>query len=286
MATPAGAAGDEEVAGQLPPARTGECAGAVAHRCAEVAGAMLRAAAAVPRGVVAKGTTSGGRADLVTATDGAIERAVVAILAEAYPDHGVLGEETGAHVREAAWQWVIDPIDGTRNFSTGLPLVAFNLALYQGDTPRLALTLDPFREEVFYAETGRGTTLNGAPVQATAAGRLADTFLGVDIGLDDLRGRALLGILHALFPGVQALRIAGSAALGLAYVAAGRLDAYLHPSPFAWDFAPGVLLVQEAGGSVTELGGGAVTLASRSIIASGGGAHAELVERFREVGLV
>ncbi len=195
----------------------------------------------------------------------------------------MLGEETGRHPGEAEWLWVSDPIDGTRNFSAGIPWVAFNLALYHQRRPRLALTLDPFQGELFYAEAGSGTLLNERPVGVTQPERLADTFLGVDIGMDDGRGRALLAELHRLFPGVQAIRILGTAALGLAYVAAGRLDAYVHPSPYAWDFAPGLLLVEEAGGTVTDGAGGPVTLASRSIVAAGPGVQAQVIEQFRSL---
>jgi fructose-1,6-bisphosphatase/inositol monophosphatase family enzyme len=115
-----------------------------------------------------------------------------------------------------------------------------------------------------------------------AAG-LSDAFFACDLGLEDGRGKRLLAALHDLFPGVQAMRLTGSTALGLAYVAAGRFDVYVHPSPYAWDFAPGVLLVQEAGGVVTQMDGGPVTLASRSIVAAAPRAHDETVERFRAV---
>lgn len=262
----------------LPVAADGATAGEVAHRCAAEAARIMREAAGAT--AQTKGASAGGRRDVVTVADPAIERAVIALLTEAFPDHAVLGEETGGHAGETAWRWVIDPIDGTRNFSAGFPLAAFNLALYRGDTPRLALTLDPFRDELFYAEAGGGATLNGAPLSVTHPPAIADAMLGVDLGLSDTQGRALLGALHGLFPGVQALRIMGTVALGMAYVAAGRLDAYMHPSAFAWDFAPGVLLVREAGGVVSQFSGDAITLTSRSVIASGPAMHGEMVARF------
>jgi myo-inositol-1(or 4)-monophosphatase len=272
-----------EMESSLPRAQNGATAREVARRCAKAAGEILRAAAERPRTAAEKGTTSGGRSDIVTATDPAIERAVMGILREAYPDHAVLGEETGGHPGEAEWLWVIDPIDGTRNFSAGIPLMAFNLALYGRGEPRLALTYDAFREELFYAEAGCGASLNGEPIQVTTVERVADTFLSADIGLDDGRGRELLGALREIFPGFQSLRLIGTTALGLAYVAAGRFDAYIHPSPQVWDFAPGALLVREAGGVVSEMDGSPLTLASRSIVGSGPGVHGELVARFQQV---
>jgi myo-inositol-1(or 4)-monophosphatase len=278
-------AGSTEPGRDLPPlprAADGATAREIAHRCARAAGEIFRAAGG-PQATISKGTTSGGRIDPVTSADPAIERVVTEILLAAYPDHAVLGEETGDHAGEADWQWIIDPIDGTRNFSSGIPWAAFNLALYGRGVPRLALTFDPYHDETFFAESGEGTTVNGRAVRVTEAARLRDAFVGVDIGLEDTRGRALLAVLHDLFPGVQAVRIPGTVALGLAYVAAGRFDAYLHPSPYLWDFAPGELLVREAGGVATEIDGMPLTVASRSIVASGPALHEEMVERFRRV---
>jgi len=264
-------------------ARNGASAREIAHRCAAAAAAILREASTLPRLTYEKGETVGGRTDIVTATDPAIERAVSDILRDAYPDHALLGEETGGEAGAGGWLWVIDPIDGTRNFSRGIPLICFNLALAFDGRPVLGLTADPLRGEVFYAEAGYGATLDDAPLRVHDPPAVADAILCLDLGLDDARGRALLMTLHDLFPGVQAVRIAGSAALGLAYVAAGRVDAYIHPSPYAWDIAPGMLLVEEAGGVLSELGGAPLTLGSRSVVASGPAMHEELLDRFRHV---
>ena len=280
---PSRRAGPRAVAPPLPRARDGASAREIAERCAVAAAEILRAAAGGSRAALTKGATSGGRNDIITVTDRQIEHAVRAVLADAYPEHAVLGEETGGDAGAAEWLWIVDPIDGTRNFSAGIPWVGFNLALYQSGEPRLALTLDPFRDERFYAEAGAGTSLNGIRVEVTSAGTLQQSFVGLDLGLDDARGRKLLAALQALFPGVQAIRVPGTAALGLAYVAAGRLDAYMHPSAQAWDFAPGVLLVREAGGRVSELSGAPISLASNSVVAAAPGVHAELVAWFRHV---
>lgn len=264
----------------LPVARNGATSLDVARRCAGIAGEMLRSAAARPRPTHGKGSSPGGRTDVVTETDPAIESAVIAILSDAFPTHRILGEETGSTSVASSWLWVVDPIDGTRNFSQGIPWVAFNLALCHEGEPRLALTYDPFHNELVTAESGAPTTLNGQVVEMTETPHLAEALLGVDLGLDDAVGRALLLALHNLFPGVQSFRVPGSVALGMAYVAAGRLDAYLHPSPFAWDFAPGWLLVRQAAGTVSALDGTPLALASRSVAASGGALHDELLAHF------
>lgn len=277
MTSPADSQEREE---PLPVARDGATALDVARRCARVAGEMIRSAAAQARLAADKGRSPGGRADIVTATDPAIEGAVTAILRDAFPAHRILGEETGSTPGTSRWLWVVDPIDGTRNFSRGIPLVAFNLALCHDGEPRLGLTYDPFHEELFVAEAGGPATLNGRVLRVTETPRLADALLGFDLGLDDGVGRTLLAALHDLFPNVQGYRIPGSVALGMAYVAAGRLDAYLQPSPFAWDFAPGWLLVRQAGGAVSALDGTPLSLASRSMAASGPVLHEELLARF------
>jgi fructose-1,6-bisphosphatase/inositol monophosphatase family enzyme len=267
----------------LPLASDGSTALDVARRCARVAGEMVRAAAARSRLAESKGRSPGGRVDVVTELDPAIERAVTDILQRAFPTHRILGEETGSTSGASSWLWVVDPIDGTRNFSHGIPLVAFNLALCHEGEPRLGLTYDPLHEELFIAEAGGPATLNGRAIQVTETARLADALLGIDLGLDDGVGLRLLAAMHDLFPGVQAFRIPGSVALGMAYVAAGRLDAYLQPSPFAWDFAPGWLLVRQAGGAVSALDGTPLALASRSVAASGPSLHEELLARFRGI---
>lgn len=273
---------------KLPTARTGESAREVAHRCAEVAHRLIRGGAATRAEVTVKGETPGGRQDIVTATDPAVERAVIAILTEAYPDHAVLGEESGAHAapdrgagREAEWRWIIDPIDGTRNFAAGIPLVGFNLALYRDTTPALGLTLSPFMEEIFYAEAGGGTRLNGNPVQASRATRVADAILAVDLSYDDAGGKALLQMTAALWPGAAAFRTPGTVALGMAYVAAGRFDIYLHPAAYAWDYAPGVLLIQEAGGIVTDFSGAPLSFARHTLVAAGTTLHPEALALVR-----
>lgn len=266
---------------KLPTARTGESAREVAHRCAETAHRLIRAGAATRTEFTIKGETPGGRQDIVTTTDPAVERAVIAILAEAYPDHAVLGEESGEHSGAAEWRWIIDPIDGTRNFAAGIPLVGFNLALYRDTTPALGLTLSPFMEEIFYAEAGGGTALNGVPVRASQATRLADAILAVDLSYDDAGGKALLGMAAALWPGAASFRTPGTVALGMAYVAAGRFDIYLHPAAYAWDYAPGLLLVQEAGGVVTDFAGAPLALAKHSLVAAGAALHPEALALVR-----
>jgi myo-inositol-1(or 4)-monophosphatase len=263
----------------LPVGTGGVSAREVAHACRDAARRIITDAAALPREVQVKGESAGGRLDIVTATDPAVERAVSAILTDAFPDHGILGEETGGHTAEAEWLWIIDPIDGTKNFNAGVPLVAFNLALWQAGVPRLALTLDVFQDETFYAEASGGTTLNGRPVRVSGAGALNEAILCFDLGLEDGPAQATLAVLRETFPILQGLRLLGTTALGLAWVAAGRWDGYLHPRPSVWDFAPGVLLVQEAGGIVTDFQGGPVTLSSRAVVAAPQGVHGELVQR-------
>ncbi len=218
-----------------------------------------------------------GRGNVLTETDLAVERAATAILAREYPGVPVLSEETAADTRSDGWLWVIDPLDGTKNFSRGIPHFCFTIALCQGNGPVVGLTLQPLLGEEFAAVRGRGATLNGQAIQVSSTASVRESILAVDMGYDDGRGRRQLELALALWPGMQSLRIPGSAALGIAYVAAGRWDIFLHSDLQPWDLAAGLLLVREAGGVVTGREGEAATIFSKGLIAAAPAVHADFL---------
>lgn len=259
---------------ELPRSTAGRTPLEVAHLCADAAGRIIRR-----RFLHDRASTVKGRGNVVTETDLLVERAVKEILAREYPDHALLGEETAGSGGEGAWIWLIDPLDGTRNYSRGLPHFCFNLALCRADQPVVAVTYDPIRDERFHAVRGGGAFLNGRPVRVSAAASVAESVLGTDLGYEDARGKRLLELLTDLFPEMDSLRVAGSAALGLAYAAAGRLDLYVHHFLYPWDIGPGILLVQEAGGTVTDRDGGPVSVHSESVVAGAPGAHRDFLAR-------
>lgn len=248
----------------------------VARECAAEGGRIAMGLFGRPQEVVVKG-----RGNVVTEADFRVEARIHEILAAEFPEHAILSEETRSEVSAGVgWVWVVDPLDGTKNYSSGVPVFCVNVALCLDGEPVLGLTYDPARAEWFAAEKGGGATLNGIPLRASVRQAVADSVIGVDLGYSDQRGKAMLQLVRDIFPDMQGLRIHGSAALGLAYAAAGRYDLYLHNYLFPWDIAPGILLVREAGGVVTDRRGQPISVTSRGIIAGGGDVHSDFLRLF------
>jgi fructose-1,6-bisphosphatase/inositol monophosphatase family enzyme len=267
----------------------------VARRCAEEGGRLAIRRFRRPQEVSVKG-----RGNLVTATDVDVERLIQDILAREYPQHAVLSEEeytrangggmvnsAVADARGAAhgeWMWVVDPIDGTRNYVSGIPFFCVNVALCHHGEPVVAVTHDPVHGETFWAEKGAGTHLSSAgdgdrPCRASSKPSLQASVLAFDLGYDDERGAHMLKLLAELWPGMQSARIPGCAALGLAYAACGRYDLFVHHYLFPWDLAAGILLVRESGGVVTGRDGGPMRIDSEGVIAGGAAVHADFLRR-------
>jgi len=218
-----------------------------------------------------------GRNNIVTDVDHAAEEAVIAVLRREYPQHGIWAEESGRFQRESSFTWIIDPLDGTRNFASGIPHFAVSLALVDGDTPVLGCTYDPMRDELFSAEAGRGTHVNGERVLVAQAEALEQCILGFDLGYVDDKAVWLMDMLRGLWPNMQAFRIVGSAALGYAYVAAGRFHLYAHHHLQPWDVAAGLVLSAEAGGVATTLQGAEPRVESTAIVAASPAIHAKFM---------
>lgn len=209
-----------------------------------------------------------GRNNIVTDVDRSVEADAFATLSKEFPHASLWGEESERQTR-GRYTWVLDPLDGTRNFASGIPQFAVSLALLEGDTPVMGMTYDPMRDELFSALRGNGAFLNGSRIRCSREALLDQSILGFDLGYADEQAASLLEVLRHLWPRAQAYRICGSAALGLAYVAAGRFDLYAHHHLQPWDMAAGLLLVQEAEGVTTNLQGRAVTVHSPAVLAAG-----------------
>ena len=253
----------------LPLSSSGRSAEEVARLCAREAARIIMAGFGGRQEIRVKG-----RGNFVTEADLQSERAVLDILRSEYPQHFVLSEETAngwtsglGEGADAGWLWVIDPLDGTHNYCQGIPYFAFNLALCRGEEPRLALTYAPATQEEFFALAGGGLRANGRPARVSDVGALKESVLGVDLGYDDRRAAGLIDLLAELWPGMQSLRVMGSAALGLAYAACGRYDLFVHRFLYPWDTAAGLLLVREGGGAVVEPEGGPAGLRSQAVVA-------------------
>lgn len=201
--------------------------------------------------------TPKGRNDFVSEVDRQAEREIVHILQKAYPDHACLGEEGGLKgAPQTDFVWVIDPLDGTTNFLHGFPYFAVSIALFHKGRLERGVIYDPVRQELFTAARGAGATLDNRRIRVTKQTGMAGALLGTGIPFKDQRYvDPYLAMLKALIKDTAGVRRAGAAALDLAYVAAGRLDGFWELGLQKWDMAAGVLLIQEAGGIVTDLEG-------------------------------
>ena len=246
-----------------PLSRTGRSAMDVALEAARAAGGIL-----IDRWLTHKEVSYKGRADIVTDVDLAAEKAILDLLRDEYPDFGILAEESEPIRTDSPYTWVVDPLDGTRNYANGVPHFCTVVGLARGDEVVVGVTYDPARQELFTAEAGKGAYLNGTPISVTEAQEMSQALLSFDLGYVDEKAGLALDMVRGLWPGVQSMRLMGSAALGIAYAAAGRVDLYFHHSLSPWDMAAGLVLVREAGGTMVDRQGRPANLSTPSVIAS------------------
>jgi myo-inositol-1(or 4)-monophosphatase len=218
-----------------------------------------------------------GTIDLVTEVDVAVERMIRALIGQRHPTHAVLGEEMGGPASPAPAIWMCDPIDGTTNFAHGLPVFCSSVALEVDGVLEVAAVYDPMRDELFTASRGEGTFLNGTRLEVSRTATLIDALLVTGFPYSVHQTLEQMVALFARFLSEsRSVRRLGSAALDLCYVAAGRFDGFWEQGLHPWDIAAGVLLVREAGGRVTDLGGGDFDLRSGRILATNGAVHDEM----------
>jgi myo-inositol-1(or 4)-monophosphatase len=218
--------------------------------------------------------------DIVSAADAEAEQAIAATIAAAFPDHAILGEESGEQAAKASspCKWIVDPLDGTMNFVHGFPYYAVSIALSQDNVLTHAVVLDPVRDELFTALRGKGAQLNGVPVRTSSCTRMGEALVGTVL---PTRKSPRLPRYLPIFNGLASkctLRRAGACALDMAYVASGRLDGFFVLSLNAWDIAAGALLVNEAGGRVGDFAGGLDYMRTNEVIAAAPGVFNALRE--------
>lgn len=223
--------------------------------------------------------------DPVSAADLRSEATVRAALQAACPDFGFLGEEGGLVAgKDEANLWIVDPLDGTFNFLCGLPQFAVNIALARHGQVIAGVSHIPMLGETFWAERGKGAWLNGRPIEVSARQGLMRAMLGVGIPYASKpRHDQFLAEMERLTPRVSGLRRFGAGAIDMAYVACGRFDAYWEQSVSAWDMAAGVVIVEEAGGIVTDTLGRPLDLNNGTVLASTPQLHAELLKALEPV---
>jgi myo-inositol-1(or 4)-monophosphatase len=207
--------------------------------------------------------------DFVTQVDKAAEAAIIDIIRQAYPDHAILGEESGAIEGKADYRWIIDPLDGTTNFIHGFPQYCVSIGLQHRGAMEHGVIFDPSKNELFTASKGSGAFLDDRRMRVTKCASLKDALVGTGFPFKEL-GRLDLYVrqMRTVMTSSSGVRRAGAAALDLAYVAAGRLDAFWEMGLSPWDMAAGALMVQEAGGLVGDLSGDAGWLEKGDIAAA------------------
>lgn len=221
-----------------------------------------------------------GAIDLVTEADIAVETMFRQMIAERFPDHTILAEEFGqdADTRGASHCWVFDPIDGTSNYAHGLPIFCSSLALEIEGKGEIGAVYDPTRKELFVAERGGGAFLNGKPIRVSEASTLVESMLVTGFPYDiHSRISEIVGLFGEFVGQARAVRRLGSAALDLCYVASGRMDGFWEQDLKPWDIAAGTILVEEAGGRVTDFAGGTFSSRRPQLLATNGKIHDEML---------
>lgn len=240
---------------------------------AREAGAILRDRFGQPHDIRYKGPL-----DMVTEADKAAEELIAARLGAAFPNHDLLGEEGSRGAEGSPFRWVIDPLDGTTNFAHNLPTFAVSIALEEEGHPIVGVIYDPMRDELFVAGRGEGATLNGTPIHPSSIDELIGSLLVTGFSYKKEQRERQGEVWCAMLMRAQAIRQTGSAALNLCYVASGRLEGYWERGISPWDVSAGALIVAEAGGLVTDMGGGDFRSADRQVLASNGLVHQQMLE--------
>lgn len=223
--------------------------------------------------------------DLVSEADLASEAYIISEIKKEFPGHSILSEEAGSLVEStSSFEWVIDPLDGTTNFTHGYPMVSISIGLLVNKIPTLGVVYNPILEEFFSASKGKGATLNGNPLQVSGVKILEKSLLATGFAYDRkfVREKNYAEFCH-MTEICQGVRRCGSAAIDLAYVAAGRLDGYWERGLKPWDMAAGIVLVSEAGGKVTSYEGEAFDITSGRILATNAHIHKLLSDELQEV---
>jgi myo-inositol-1(or 4)-monophosphatase len=229
-----------------------------------------------------------GRVDLVTQFDVATERLLLETLGEAFPGHTLVGEESyrGGYDLERAIY--IDPIDGTTNFVHGIPHLAISLGLWESGSPRLAVVYNPILDELFWAERGAGAWLGEERLRIGADSELQNALIATGFPYAKVRRgpeyRWVVRAFETLLPQIQDFRRLGAAAVDLAYLARGIFAGFYEIDLKPWDVAAGILLVEEAGGTVSNLEGRPYRFGDKGIVAGTPAIHAELLEKLPEYG--
>ena len=224
-----------------------------------------------------------GEYDLVTEADRASERLVVERLRTHFPSHGIVAEEGGGHESSSEFRWYVDPLDGTTNFAHGFPVYNVTLALEQAGEIVAGVIFDPTRQELFTAEKGGGAYLNNRRIHVSKTRTLEDSLVATGFPSRKRHLNVNIHFYYQLAMITHGVRRAGAAAIDLAYVACGRLDAFWEFGLNPWDMAAGLLMIEEAGGRTSDMRGARTSVQGPHLLADNGALHSEMVQLFGEI---
>jgi myo-inositol-1(or 4)-monophosphatase len=225
-----------------------------------------------------------GEFDLVTEADRASERLVVERLRSHFPTHAIVGEEGGGHECSSEYRWFVDPLDGTTNFAHSFPVFNVTLGLQRAGETIAGVVYDPIRQEMFSAERGSGAYLNNRRIKTSAVKQLGDSLASTGFPSRKRHHNVNIHFYYQLAMASHGVRRTGSAAIDLAYVACGRLDFFWEFGLKPWDMAAGTLLVQEAGGRVSDMKGAPHSITgSEHLLADNGALHDEVLSMFGRI---
>ncbi len=225
--------------------------------------------------------TQKGEFNIVTETDKAAEKAALGVILKRFPRHSILAEES-PEVHGSDGCWIIDPIDGTTNFAHGFPLTSISIAFEREGQLEMGGVLDPTRDELFFAERGKGAFLNKKRIRVSKVKTLKDSLVVTGFPYDRKKNPGdYLAMFRAFLTKVQGIRRTGSAAIDLCYVASGRFDGYYEMKLNPWDKAAGMLIVKEAGGNLTDFSGRPLSLTSIQNLATNGHIHGAMLNVLR-----
>jgi myo-inositol-1(or 4)-monophosphatase len=244
---------------------------------AKQAGEVLRAGFGAEHDITYKGEV-----DIVTEIDEQAEQVIREELLGTFPTYGMLAEEGGELESQEDAHWIVDPLDGTTNYAHGLPIFCVSIALERAGEVVLGVVHDPVREEIYVAERGSGATLNGEPIRVSDIDELIRALIVTGFPYDRAEIPEALELFGRFAATTRGMRRLGSAALDLCYVASGRLDGYYERGIWPWDLAAGGVILEEAGGKLTNYRGDVLHLDGREIVASNGHLHPAMTRLMRE----
>ncbi|MGD9489206.1 MAG: inositol monophosphatase [Calditrichaceae bacterium] len=221
--------------------------------------------------------------DFLSFVDENSEKAILSVIQDAWPDHNILAEEGGEINQDSPYKWIIDPLDGTRNYICGIPVFSVSIGLQFDGEMILGIVYDPIREEMFWAEKDKGAFLNDRRIRVTDNENLSDSIIATGFPFKSKQFLPdYLKSFEKIFNDCNGIRRLGSAAIDLAYVAAGRFDGYWELGLSPWDMAAGVILIKEAGGMMTDFWNQPYYLNNTYVVASNGKIHSQIAERVQK----